>query len=222
LIPRPVERPASIKEFFMAFEISPHGSNGSIAPPPEASDMPGGEQRAPTQSFNYLAEIRIALARKARAESVAALNQILADTMSLRDLYKKHHWQTSGATFYQLHLLFDKHHEEQAELMDAIAERIQTLGGVAIAMAADVAETTLVARAPRDREEPLQQLARLIDAHERVLYSVRAAARRASELGDDGTNDLLVSDVIRTNEKQAWFVREHLQRGTSGRRSEER
>jgi starvation-inducible DNA-binding protein len=206
----------------MAFQISPNGSNESIAPSPAAKGIPAGEQRTPTQSFNYLAEIRIALARKARAESVAALNQILADTMSLRDLYKKHHWQTSGATFYQLHLLFDKHHEEQLELMDAIAERIQTLGGISIAMAADVAETTVVARPPRDREEPLLQLARLIDAHERVLYSVRAAARRASELGDDGTNDLLVSDVIRTNEKQAWFVREHLQRGPAGRRSEER
>jgi starvation-inducible DNA-binding protein len=115
----------------MAFQISPNGSNESIAPSLEAKGIPGGEQRAPTQSFNYLAEVRIALARKARAESVAALNQILADTMSLRDLYKKHHWQTSGATFYQLHLLFDKHHEEQLELMDAIAERIQTLGGIA-------------------------------------------------------------------------------------------
>jgi starvation-inducible DNA-binding protein len=174
--------------------------------------MTGGKPRAaPTQSFNDLADTRIALARKACEESVAVLNQILADTMTLRDLYKKHHWQTSGATFYQLHLLFDKHHGEQEELVDAIAERIQTLGGISIAMAADVAETTTLVRPPRDREEPSLQLARLIDAHERVLYSVRAAARRASELGDDGTNDLLVSDVIRTNEKQAWFVREHLQ-----------
>ena len=165
------------------------------------------------QSFNDVADMRISLARTARAESVAALNQILADTMTLRDLYKKHHWQTSGATFYELHLLFDKHHGEQGELVDAIAERIQTLGGVSIAMAADVAETTMLARAPRDREEPLLQLVRLIDAHERVLYGVRVASRRAAALGDDGTNDLLVSEVIRTNEKQAWFVQEHLQRG---------
>jgi starvation-inducible DNA-binding protein len=181
----------------MAFEIPPDGGNGSAAP---------------AQSFSHVADVRIALGRKARAESVAVLNQILADTMTLRDLYKKHHWQTSGATFYPLHVLFDKHHDEQVELMDAIAERIQTLGGIAIAMSADVAETTVVRRAPRDREEPQQQLARLVDAHERVLYGVRASARRASQLGDDGTNDLLVGDVVRTNEKQAWFVQEHLQR----------
>jgi len=197
----------------MAFEISPNGSNGRVAPSSRVSESGGERRTAPTQSFNELADMRIALARKARAESVGALNQILADTMTLRDLYKKHHWQTSGATFYQLHLLFDKHHDEQEALIDAIAERIQTLGGIAIAMAADVAETTMLARPPRDREEPLLQLVRLIDAHERVLYGVRVAARRAAALGDDGTNDLLVSEVIRTNEKQAWFVQEHLQRG---------
>ena len=197
----------------MAFEISPNGSNGGITSSSKASDLFGGEQHTvPTQAFNELADVRIALAAKARAESVAMLNQILADTMTLRDLYKKHHWQTSGATFYELHLLFDKHHDEQVELIDAVAERIQTLGGISVAMAADVAETTMLARPPRDREEPSLQLARLIEAHERVLYSARAAARRASEFGDDGTNDLLVSDVIRTNEKQAWFIHELSQR----------
>ena len=197
----------------MALDIVQNGSNGGIRLSSWASNKPGNERRvAPTQSFNDLADMRIALSRDARAESVAVLNQILADTMTLRDLYKKHHWQTSGATFYALHLLFDKHHDEQEELVDAIAERIQTLGGISIAMAADVAETTTLVRPPRDREEPLLQLVRLIDAHERVLYGARIAARHAAELGDDGTNDLLVSDVIRTNEKQAWFVQEQVQR----------
>jgi len=191
----------------MEFEFSPSGSSGSIAPFSEASTKRGGERRAaPAQAFNELIEMRIALARQARAESVAALNQVLADAMILRDLYKKHHWRSFGATFYQLHLLFDKHHDEQEELIDAIAERIQTLGGISIAMAAGVTETTMLVRLPRDGEEPSRQLARLIDAHERVLYVARAAAAHAAELGDDGTHDLLVSDVIRTNEKQAWFV----------------
>ena len=198
--------------------VSPNGSNASITVSSEASDKSGGARRAaPMQSFNELADVRISLARKVRAESVAALNLILADTMTLRDLYKKHHWQTSGATFYELHLLFDKHHREQERLVDAIAERIQTLGGISIAMAADVAETTMLVRPPRDREEPLLQLVRLIDAHERVLYGVRMAARRAAALGDDGTHVLLASDVIRTNEKQAWLVQEHLQRGRLSR-----
>jgi starvation-inducible DNA-binding protein len=179
------------------------------------SDLSGAEpkvhQRAPeTQAFNRLVDVPIALGEKVRAESVAALNQILADTMTSRDLYKKHHWQTSGATFYQLHLLFDNHFKEQAELVDKVAERIQTLGGIAIAMAADVAETTLLPRPPRGREEVPVQLSRLIEAHEMMLQRVRGAAKRAAELGDDGTNDLLVSDVVRTNETQVWFLSEHL------------
>jgi starvation-inducible DNA-binding protein len=135
---------------------------------------------------------------------------LLADTITLRDLYKKHHWQIVGATFYQLHLLFDKHYDEQNELVDKIAERIQLLGGVSLAMAHDVAETTLVPRPPKGREEPPVQISRLLHAHEIVLKEARAMARRASESGDDGTNDLIVSDVIRRNELQVWFVAEHV------------
>src|ERR1022692_445585 len=145
-----------------------------------------------------------------RLEMTEHLNQLLADTMTLRDLYKKSHWQVAGPTFYQLHLLFDKHFGEQAELVDTIAERIQLLGGISIAMAPDVAETTRIERAPRGREEVPVQLSRLVDAHQTIISLVRVVARRASEVGDDGTNDLLVSQVLRTNELQTWFLSEHL------------
>jgi starvation-inducible DNA-binding protein len=138
------------------------------------------------------------------------LNQLLADTMTLRDLYKKHHWQVAGPTFYQLHLLFDKHYDEQVELVDDLAERIQLLGGLSIAMAHDVAETTRIERPPRGREEVPVQISRLLEAHELILKLAHAAAARAMDAGDDGTNDLLISDVIRTNELQVWFVAEHL------------
>src|SRR6266436_3183333 len=162
------------------------------------------------QPYGKIAKLSIALDETACESSIDNLNQILADTMTLRDMYKKHHWQVAGATFYQLHLLFDKHHGEQDELVDTIAERIQLLGGVSIAMAADVAETTLVPRPPRGREEVPVQLSRLLDAHQIVIRQTRTLARRASELGDDGTNDLLVSDLLRTNELQVWFLSEHL------------
>jgi len=125
-------------------------------------------------------------------------------------MYKKHHWQVSGATFYQLHLLFDKHHGEQDELVDEIAERIQVLGGISLAMAADVAETTLIPRLPRGREEAPVQISRLLEAHEVILKEARTMAKQASDAGDDGTNDLIVSNVIRTNELQVWFLAEHL------------
>jgi starvation-inducible DNA-binding protein len=145
-----------------------------------------------------------------RLEMTEQLNQLLADTMTLRDLYKKSHWQVAGPTFYQLHLLYDKHYEEQAELVDTIAERIQLLGGISLAMAADIAETTQIERPPRGREEVPVQLSRLLDAHQIIIGHTRELARRASDLGDDGTNDLVVSDVLRTNELQVWFLSEHL------------
>jgi starvation-inducible DNA-binding protein len=145
-----------------------------------------------------------------RLEMTEQLNQLLADTMTLRDLYKKSHWQVAGPTFYQLHLLFDKHFDEQVELVDSIAERIQLLGGVSIAMAADVAETTQIERPPRGREEVPVQLSRLLDAHQVIIRQCRVLASRASTLGDDGTNDLVVSEVLRTNELQVWFLSEHL------------
>jgi starvation-inducible DNA-binding protein len=162
------------------------------------------------QPYGKIAKLSIALDETACESSINNLNQILADTMTLRDLYKKHHWQVAGATFYQLHLLFDKHHGEQDELVDTIAERIQLLGGVSIAMAADVAETTIIPRPPRGREEAPVQISRLLEAHEFILKEARTMAREASEVGDDGTNDLLVSDVIRGNELQVWFLSEHL------------
>ena len=152
----------------------------------------------------------IDLEEPVRLEMTEQLNQVLADTMVLRDLYKKSHWQVAGPTFYQLHLLFDKHFGEQAELVDTIAERIQILGGVSIALAHDVAETTQIERAPKGREEVPVQLSRLLDAHEVIIRHCRTLAKRASSLGDDGTNDMIVSDVLRTNEMQVWFVSEHL------------
>jgi starvation-inducible DNA-binding protein len=145
-----------------------------------------------------------------RLEMTEQLNQLLADTITLRDVYKKSYWQVAGPTFYQLHLLFDKHYGEQNELVDTIAERIQLLGGVSLAMAADVAETTQIERPPRGREEVPVQLSRLLDAHQVIIRHCRTLARRASTLGDDGTNDVVVSDVLRTNELQVWFISEHL------------
>jgi len=168
------------------------------------------QQAHEIQPFGRVVRMPIALSETPCRESVDNLNQLLADTTTLRDLYKKHHWQVAGPTFYQLHLLFDKHYEQQVELVDAIAERIQLLGGVSIAMSHDIAETTLVPRPPKGREEVPVQISRLLHAHEIILEEARAMARRAAEAGDEGTNDLLVSDVIRTNELQVWFVAEHV------------
>jgi starvation-inducible DNA-binding protein len=157
-----------------------------------------------------ISDMPIGLDEAARLEITRHLNVLLADTASLRDLYKKSHWHVSGPTFYQLHLLFDKHFGEQVELVDGLAERIQMLGGVSIAMAHDIAETTRLQRPPKGREEVPVIISRLLEAHKIILEAARKLAKRASDVGDDGTNDLLISDVVRTNEMQVWFISEHL------------
>jgi starvation-inducible DNA-binding protein len=170
-----------------------------------------GKRARELQTFGeVMKRLRIGLSDEVRSHSVAELNQILADSMMLRDLYKKHHWQASGITFRELHLLFDKHYEEQVALVDEIAERIQILGGVAVAVPQDVAEMTRILRPLKGREEVPVQLSRLLEAHEMILIAARDSAARAGERGDDGTNDLLVSSVIRTHEQQIWFLSEHL------------
>ena len=152
------------------------------------------------------------LDEKVRSQMCARLNQLLADSITLRDMYKKHHWQVAGPTFYQLHLLFDKHFDEQLEIVDAIGERIQLLGGVSVAMGADVGEMTRIRRPPRGREEVPVQIARLLEAHKLIMQDCHAIAEAADKVGDDGTNDLVVSNVLRPNELQSWFIGEHLVR----------
>ena len=175
------------------------------------SPQPRTHQRAPElQPYGTLTRMPIGLDESTCKQSVEALNQTLADTITIRDLYKKAHWQVAGHTFYQLHLLFDKHYEEQDELVDLLAERIQLLGGISLAMGADVAEETRIPRPPRGREEVPVQVSRVLEAHELILKQARKAAAAADKAGDDGTNDLLVSNVIRTNELQAWFTSEHV------------
>jgi starvation-inducible DNA-binding protein len=150
------------------------------------------------------------LSATVRADMVARLNQLLADSITLRDMYKKHHWQVSGPTFYQLHLLFDKHFDEQLEVVDTIGERVQLLGGVTIAMGADAGETSRIPRPPRGREEVPVQISRLLEAHKLIIQSCLDIAEAASKAGDQGTNDLVVSDVLRPNELQSWFLSQHL------------
>src|SRR5262250_2029197 len=162
----------------------------------------------PYGTVNHL--LPLDLEEPVRLEMTEQLNQLLADTITIRDLYKKSHWQVAGPTFYQLHLLYDKHYEEQDEIVDQIAERIQLLGGISLAMAADIAETTQIERPPRGREEVPVQISRLLDAHQIIIGQCRKLAKRAQTIGDDGTNDLVVSDVLRTNELQQWFLNEHL------------
>src|SRR6202522_493914 len=181
-------------------------------PASKINAQPHIHQRAPEiQEYGTVSHaLPLELEEPVRLEMTERLNLLLADTMTLRDLYKKPHWQVAGPTFYQLHLLFDKHFDEQVEMVDAIGERIQLLGGVTIAMGGDVSETTKIQRPPRGREEVPVQISRLLEAHKLIVQSCLDIAEKASDAGDQGTNDLVVSNVLRPNELQSWFIGQHL------------
>lgn len=186
-------------------------TNGKRSSGSAASAQPRMGQTAPElQRFGTLRQLPIALAAKARAESCQILNEILSDSMVLAALYKKSHWNAAGPTFYQLHLLFDKHYEEQVELVDAIAERVQMLGGISVGDPRHAAELTTIPRPPDGAEEVPVVLSRLLEAHETVIEKVRAGIDSTEENKDMGTNDLLMGDVLRRHEMQVWFLAEHV------------
>ncbi len=184
---------------------SGNGSSGKPSPQPKLA------QRGPElQKFGTLRQLPIALPAEARSESCRILNEILSDSMVLAALYKKAHWNAAGPTFYQLHLLFDKHYEEQVELVDALAERVQMLGGISVGDPRHAAELTTIARPPDGAEEVPVVLSRLLDAHETIIEKVRAGIDKTEKNKDLGTNDLLMGDVLRRHEMQVWFVAEHM------------
>jgi starvation-inducible DNA-binding protein len=162
------------------------------------------------QRFGTLRLLPIALAYEARLESCQLLNHILADSLVLVSLYKKHHWLMRGHTFYPLHQLLDEHADAQTGLVDLLAERVQTLGGVAVADPRHVAEITTIPRPPDGAEEVPAMLSRLLEAHEIIITKVRDAITRTAANRDDGTNDLLMGDALRRHELQVWFLAEHL------------
>jgi starvation-inducible DNA-binding protein len=209
--PAPQAAPAAASKALASKRPAAAASNGHSTPSVQPILNQQFNAPAPLQKYGTVSQrLPIGLDEKTRQQSVTNLNQLLADTITLRDLYKKHHWQVVGPTFYQLHLLYDKHYEEQSNLVDTIAERIQILGGVAVAMAHDVAELTSIPRPPKDREEAPVQVGRLLEAHQIILKNCHDFAKQADESGDDGTNDLAVSDVMRLNEMQVWFISEHV------------
>ncbi len=195
----------------MATTTRRSSSNGRGSARTKPSPQPRLGQTAPElQRFGTVRLLPIALSAEARTESCQLLNEILADSMILSALYKKSHWNVAGPTFYQLHLLFDKHYEEQVELVDALAERVQMLGGVSVGDPRHAAELTSIPRPPDGAEEVSVVLSRLLDAHETVIEKIRAAIDKTDQSGDMGSNDLLMGDVLRRHEMQVWFVAEHM------------
>jgi starvation-inducible DNA-binding protein len=176
-----------------------------LSPQPRLS-----QHGAEVQRFGTVRLLPLALSAETRSESAQLLNRVLADTTILHALYKKHHWVVAGPTFYQLHLLFDKHAGEQLALIDLLAERVQTLGGIAVGDPRHAAELTRIERPPDGAEEVPVMIGRLLAAHEDIISAVRGAIDKTAASGDWGSNDLLMSDVLRRHELQVWFLSAHL------------
>src|ERR671918_1971138 len=167
----------------------------------------GGDE---TQAFGSLRRMPLGLRDAARTKSCELLNTVLADTTILYNLYKKHHWLVAGPTFCQLHLLFDKHAAEQLELIDLLAERIQSLGAIAVGDPRHAAELTTIERPPDGAEAVPVMIGRLLAAHEEIIGKLRDGIEGTERSGDWGSNDLLMSDLLRRHELQVWFLSEHL------------
>ena len=196
----------------MAPKVKMERGNGSSARragrlSPELELAPLGVE---IQRFGTTRLLPIALAKEARSDSCRLLNEILADSMVLYALYKKHHWLVGGPTFYQLHLLFDKHAEEQTELIDLIAERVQSLGGISVGDPRHAAELTTIDRPPNGAEDVPAMIHRLLNAHETIIEKVRAAIDKTEKAKDWGTNDMLMGDILRRHELQVWFIAQHV------------
>lgn len=193
----------------MSTKNAPNPSKGAGAAKREAQPILNQRGRV-IQPFGTLVSYPLGLSEEVRRTNVEALNQILSDTIYLRDMFKKHHWQVAGATFYQLHLLFDKFFAEQTALVDLLGERIQTLGGIAVAMPNDVADMTKIEKPPSGREEVPVQISRLIEALSVIITGAHEAVKVAQANGDDATVNLLASELLPKDEMQVWFLSEHL------------
>lgn len=162
------------------------------------------------QRYGMLHAVPLGMPEETLKQNVGMLNQLLADSITLYNLYKKHHWQVTGPTFYQLHLLLDKHAGEVLETVDLLAERIQTLGGVTTGMPFEVAEMTKIEHPPTGQEDVPALLARTVNAHATVIKTIRAGIEQTDDNKDYGTNDMLSSDILPLHELQVWFVSQHL------------
>jgi starvation-inducible DNA-binding protein len=138
-----------------------------------------------------------------RAGIVDYLHQLLADTVTLRDMYAMQRRQVSDPAFHPRYLLFDRHFAGQHVLVEEISERVQTLGGITIDATHAITERTLIPRVHNGFAEASTHLSRLLQAHEIVLVVSRATAHEISQFG---TDEPTVSDVIRTNESHVWSL----------------
>ena len=151
--------------------------------------------------------IDIGIDAKTRKKIAGSLEQVLADTYALYGKTHTYHWNIEGPRFSQLHLLFEAQYNELWLALDAIAERIRSLGHFAPALGSLGEKSSIKA----DNGSPSEDLmiANLAAGNEAVVRSARTALKTAEEAGDQASADLMTQRVA-IGEKAAWMLRAHM------------
>ncbi|HJR99342.1 MAG TPA: DNA starvation/stationary phase protection protein [Flavobacterium sp.] len=138
------------------------------------------------------------------------LNNVLADGNILYIKLRKFHWNLSGDNFMELHKLFEEQYNTIALSIDEVAERITSLGGVAIGTSSEFSEASQLKETPGKVPDNQNMLKELVGDHETIVRALRKFVDQSEEeLGDKGTSDFL-TELMQNHEKMAWKLRKYL------------
>lgn len=137
------------------------------------------------------------------------LNKVLADGNILYIKLRKFHWNLSGDNFMELHELFEAQYNAVAIAIDEVAERISTLGGVAIGTSIEFAKMSQLKETPGKIPTVQEMLRELVGDHESIVKALRKNLDTVEEkYGDAGTSDFL-NGLMQEHEKMAWKLRKY-------------
>ncbi len=155
-----------------------------------------------------LFDTRLSLSPDSRAELVDLLNARLADYVNLLSMTLEAHWNVRGSHFHPLHKLFEELYDSLEADLDDLAERITTLGGFAAGGIKRLAAASSLPELPEQPEGDFAYLDLLIDRYAIVARSFSEAVRKAGDIGDENTADLLTG-ISRSLDKSLWLLEAH-------------
>ena len=137
------------------------------------------------------------------------LNKVLADGNVLYIKLRKFHWNLAGDNFMELHKLFEDQYDAVAEAVDEVAERISTLGGIAIGTTSEFAKLSQLKENPGKLPSNQEMIKELVNDHETIVKSLRQFVDDTEEkYADKGTSDFLTG-LMQAHEKMAWKLRKY-------------
>lgn len=136
------------------------------------------------------------------------LRLVVADTYALIAQTHLCHWNVRGPEFFSLHAAFEEQYNELFSAVDEIAERIRAKGALAPGGLSNLAKMAGIEEIAEDStaEEMVRHLA---EANEKLLKDLKAASKRAGEIGDSETEDMMIART-QVHEKTVWMLRSFL------------